>query len=130
VAIALVVGTILFCINRLDVVLQGEADALVWIESAVTYVVPFCVSCAGVLAATRRPPDEHGQARESHRVGDDVWSNYLATCSIAVGRKSTWPLGSRRTGWPSQTRPGSPSARRAPTRWSPCGHSSISEIPW
>ncbi|MGH9217537.1 MAG: nitrate/nitrite transporter NrtS, partial [Acidimicrobiales bacterium] len=60
VAIALVVGTILFCINQLDVVLEGEADAIVWIKSAVTYIVPFCVSCAGVLAATRRPPAEPG----------------------------------------------------------------------
>jgi hypothetical protein len=48
----LVVGTNLFCVNQLDVVLQGEADALVWIKSAVTYVVPFSASCAGVLAAT------------------------------------------------------------------------------
>ena len=55
-AIALVVGTVLFCINQLDVVLRGEADATVWIKSAVTYVVPFCVSCAGVLVGTRRRP--------------------------------------------------------------------------
>jgi hypothetical protein len=54
--IALVVGTILFGINQLDVVLRGDADAAVWIKSAVTYVVPFCVSCAGVLAGTHRPP--------------------------------------------------------------------------
>jgi hypothetical protein len=50
------VGTILFCINQLDVVLRGEADAVVWIKVAVTYLVPFSVSCAGVLVDTRRPP--------------------------------------------------------------------------
>jgi hypothetical protein len=55
-AIALVVGTILFCINQLDVVLRGEADAVVWIKVAVTYLVPFCVSCAGVLVGTRGAP--------------------------------------------------------------------------
>jgi hypothetical protein len=54
--IALVVGTILFCINQLDVVLRGDATAIVWIKSAVTYVVPFCVTNAGVLVATRRDP--------------------------------------------------------------------------
>jgi hypothetical protein len=55
-AIAVVVGTILFCTNQLDVVLRGDAGTVVWVKSAVTYVVPFCVSCAGVLVATRRPP--------------------------------------------------------------------------
>ena len=53
VTIALVVGTILFCINQLDVVVRGDATAIVWIKSAVTYVVPFCVANAGVLVATR-----------------------------------------------------------------------------
>lgn len=52
--IALVVGTILFCINQLDVVLRGDADVGVWIKSAITYLVPFCVSNAGVLVASRR----------------------------------------------------------------------------
>jgi hypothetical protein len=53
ITIALVVGTILFCINQLDVVVRGDATATVWIKSAVTYVVPFCVANAGVLVATR-----------------------------------------------------------------------------
>jgi hypothetical protein len=52
-AIALVVGTVLFCINQLDVVLRGDATAVVWVKSAVTYLVPFCVSNAGVLVASR-----------------------------------------------------------------------------
>src|SRR5437763_15361749 len=52
--IALVVGTVLFCINQLDVVLRGDATTLVWIKSAITYLVPFCVSNAGVLVGTRR----------------------------------------------------------------------------
>ncbi len=54
ISIALVVGTILFCINQLDVVLRGQATTAVWIKSAVTYLVPFCVSNAGVLIGTRR----------------------------------------------------------------------------
>jgi hypothetical protein len=72
--IALVVGTILFAINQLDVVLRGDANAVVWVKSAVTYVVPFCVSCAGVLAATRQesaPPDSHasGGTRSESEIG-------------------------------------------------------------
>lgn len=53
VALALVVGTVLFCINQLDVVVRGDATAVVWIKAAVTYVVPFAVSNAGVLVASR-----------------------------------------------------------------------------
>ena len=56
IATALVVGTVLFCINQLDVVLRGEATAIVWVKSAVTYLVPFIVSNIGVLVASRRPP--------------------------------------------------------------------------
>jgi hypothetical protein len=52
VTIALVVGTILFVINQLDVVLRGDASTIVWVKSAITYLVPFCVSNAGVLVAT------------------------------------------------------------------------------
>ena len=55
ITIALVVGTVLFSINQLDVVLRGDASPLVWVKSAVTYLVPFGVSNAGVLVASRRP---------------------------------------------------------------------------
>jgi hypothetical protein len=54
--IALVVGTILFCINQLDVVLRGDATTAVWVKTGVTYLVPFCVANSGVLVATRRAP--------------------------------------------------------------------------
>ncbi len=54
-AIALIVGTVLFLINQLDVVVRGDATTVVWIKVAVTYVVPFCVSNTGVLIGSRRP---------------------------------------------------------------------------
>jgi hypothetical protein len=54
VAIALIVGTVLFSINQLDVVVRGDATAVVWVKVAITYFVPFCVSSAGVLVASRR----------------------------------------------------------------------------
>jgi hypothetical protein len=54
VAIAIVVGTLLFAINQLDVVVGGDATPLVWLKSTVTYLVPFGVSNAGVLVASRR----------------------------------------------------------------------------
>jgi hypothetical protein len=52
-AIALTVGTILFCINQLDVVLRGDATLSVWVKGAITYFVPFAVSNSGVLVASR-----------------------------------------------------------------------------
>jgi hypothetical protein len=54
---ALIVGTLLFAINQLDVVLRGDASTAVWLKSALTYLVPFAVSNVGVLIACRaRPP--------------------------------------------------------------------------
>ncbi len=55
--IALVVGTLLFCINQLDVVIRGDATTVVWVKTALTYVVPFVVSNLGVLTGTRRRAD-------------------------------------------------------------------------
>jgi hypothetical protein len=55
VTIALVVGTVLFAINQLDVVLRGDADAWVWLKVGLTFLVPFCVSNLGILIASRRP---------------------------------------------------------------------------
>ena len=60
VRIALIVGTILFAINQLDVVLQGDATTATWVKGGVTYLVPFVVANLGVLTATRssdRSPD-------------------------------------------------------------------------
>lgn len=54
VRIALIVGTVLFSINQLDVVLRGHATAVTWIKSGVTYFVPFTVSNLGVLTGTHR----------------------------------------------------------------------------
>lgn len=51
-----VVGTLLFCINQLDVVLAGDATTTVWLKSAFTYLVPFGVSNVGILIATHRRP--------------------------------------------------------------------------
>jgi hypothetical protein len=56
VRIALVVGTVLFCINQLDVVLGGNASTSTWVKGAITYLVPFVVSNLGVLVASRRQP--------------------------------------------------------------------------
>ncbi len=51
---AVIVGTILFGINQLDVVLAGDATTSVWLKTALTYVVPFAVSNIGILIATHR----------------------------------------------------------------------------
>ena len=52
--VALVVGTVIFCINQLDVVLRGQATAATYVKGALTYLVPFCVANYGILVATRR----------------------------------------------------------------------------
>ena len=54
VAVALVVGTVLFIINQLDVVAAGHATGRVWLKSALTYVVPFLVANYGLLIGARR----------------------------------------------------------------------------
>lgn len=51
---ALVVGTILFVINQLNVVVAGHVTGIVWLKSGLTYCVPFVVSNIGILIATRR----------------------------------------------------------------------------
>ncbi len=52
---ALIVGTALFAINQLDVVISGDATWVTWVKSGVTYLVPFVVANVGILIATRRP---------------------------------------------------------------------------
>jgi K+ transporter len=54
---ALIVGTVLFLINQLDVVIAGGATWVTWMKSGVTYLVPFIVANIGILIATRRRPD-------------------------------------------------------------------------
>lgn len=53
IGVAIVVGSVLFAINQLDVVLAGDATAATWVKSAATFVVPFLVANYGVLTATR-----------------------------------------------------------------------------
>jgi hypothetical protein len=52
---AAIVGTILFAINQLNVVIDGHATTLVWTKAGVTYLVPFAVSNIGILIAAHRP---------------------------------------------------------------------------
>jgi len=52
--VALLVGTIIFAINQLDVVLRHKATLATYLKCAVTYLVPFCVSNYGILVATHR----------------------------------------------------------------------------
>ncbi|GAC1657128.1 MAG: hypothetical protein NVS9B1_14170 [Candidatus Dormibacteraceae bacterium] len=54
VAVALVVGTVLFVINQLDTVTSGNATAATWVKVALTYLVPFCVANYGLLVGQRQ----------------------------------------------------------------------------
>jgi len=52
--IAFLVGTILFAINQLDVVIRHKATVGTYLKGALTFFVPFCVSNYGILVATHR----------------------------------------------------------------------------
>lgn len=54
-SVALIVGTVLFVINQLDVVMAGDATTRTWVKAGTTYVVPFLVANYGVLTASRLP---------------------------------------------------------------------------
>ena len=62
---ALLVGTILFAINQLNVVIDGHTTTVVWVKTGVTYLVPFAVANVGILIATRRR--EHPRNRRGHQ---------------------------------------------------------------
>ena len=51
---AAVVGTVLFAINQLDVVLAGHAGAGTWVKIGLTFLVPFCVANVGLLMGSRQ----------------------------------------------------------------------------
>jgi hypothetical protein len=51
--IAILVGTVFFAMNQLPAVLAGQVTLVVVLKAAMGYVVPFCVSNYGVLAASR-----------------------------------------------------------------------------
>jgi len=55
VAVALVVGTVLFAINQLDVVIAGRAGAGTVLKIVLTYLVPFLVSNYGIVHGTGPP---------------------------------------------------------------------------
>lgn len=52
--VAVAVGTVLFTINQLDVVLAGMATWVAWLKAALTYLVPFLVANYGLLVGSRR----------------------------------------------------------------------------
>jgi hypothetical protein len=54
--VALVVGTFLFIINQLDVVLSGKVTPLVALKIVLTYLVPFLVSTYSALETSRLRP--------------------------------------------------------------------------
>jgi hypothetical protein len=64
-SIAAVVGTGLFAINQLDVVVAGHATARVWLKIGLTYAIPFLVANYGVLMGSRRPSPEAASAADT-----------------------------------------------------------------
>lgn len=56
--IALIVGTVLFLINHLGTVVSAKATTTLWVETGLSFVVPFCVANVGLLVTCRRPNPE------------------------------------------------------------------------
>jgi len=54
--VAVIVGTTLFAINQLDVVLSGHLTALVAAKIGLTYAVPYAVSTYSALEVNRLAP--------------------------------------------------------------------------
>ena len=54
IAMAVVIGTILFLINQGDVVFDGRATAATWAKIGLSYLVPFLVSNYGIVVGSRR----------------------------------------------------------------------------
>jgi hypothetical protein len=54
-SISIAVGTVFFVMNQLPAVLAGQMTVAVAVKAALTYLVPFCTSNYGILAASRRP---------------------------------------------------------------------------
>ncbi len=48
---ALIVGPVLVMINHGDVILAGEMDALAWMKSMLTMIVPYTVSTLSSISA-------------------------------------------------------------------------------
>lgn len=61
VGVAAIVGTAFFAMNQLPAVLAGQVTLVHVLKAALSYVVPFCVSNCGVLAADR---EIKGQANQ------------------------------------------------------------------
>ncbi len=58
VLIELVVGTVLSLVNHAGLIVDRSATLAAWLRVVANYVVPFCVSSAGLVTATRRPDPE------------------------------------------------------------------------
>jgi hypothetical protein len=54
-SISIAVGTVFLLMNQLPAMLAGQVTVAVALKTALTYLVPFCTSNYGILAASRRP---------------------------------------------------------------------------
>ncbi len=67
-SISIVVGTVFFVMNQLPAMLAGQVTVAIALKTALTYVVPFCTSNYGILAASRRP-SIHPEVSDATRAG-------------------------------------------------------------
>jgi hypothetical protein len=74
VGISFVVGTTFFLMNQLPAVLAGQVTSALVLKAALTYLVPFCTSNYGILAASRRSPVGEEVSQPDREVSREVFA--------------------------------------------------------
>jgi hypothetical protein len=70
-SIALLIGTVFFSMNQLAAVMAGQVTLVVGLKAALAYIVPFCVSNYGILAASRADAQSSSPERITHRQSNE-----------------------------------------------------------
>jgi hypothetical protein len=73
VSISIAVGTVFFFMNQLPAILAGQVTVVVALKTALTYLVPFCTSNYGILAASRRPSMHREASHATSVVHPNGW---------------------------------------------------------
>jgi hypothetical protein len=73
-SISVAVGTVFFLMNQLPAVLAGQVTITVALKAALTYLVPFCTSNYGILAASRRPSSRQEVPQPNSASNQEVYA--------------------------------------------------------
>jgi hypothetical protein len=74
VSISIGVGTVFLLMNQLPAMLAGQVTIVVAVKAALTYLVPFCTSNYGILAASRRPSISQEMPQPNSTANQEVYA--------------------------------------------------------